>query len=81
MAGKYGARKLWNLKNEIAAVRHFEIYKKLNNSRTVRPIITKFGRELRLDTAQTSEVSETPFFKIYESRRRKTEIYYKKWIT
>ena len=52
------------MKFEIRNSRHFDIYKNLNNSRTVRPIITKFGRELRLDTVQTPEVSETPFFKI-----------------
>jgi len=59
----------------MATGRHFEIYKNLNNSRTVRPILTKFGTELRLDTAQTPEVSKPPFFKIQDGRRRKTEIY------
>ena len=36
----------------MAAGRHIEIYNKLNNSRAVSPIFTKFGSELRLDTAQ-----------------------------
>jgi len=40
---------------------HFEIYKNLNNSRTLRPILTKFGSELRLDTAQTPEMSNRHF--------------------
>ena len=32
----------------MAAGRHLEICKNLNNSRTVRPILTKFRKELRL---------------------------------
>ena len=47
----------------MAAGRHFEIYKNLNNFRTVRPILTKFGTDLRLDTAQTPEVSKSHFSK------------------
>jgi hypothetical protein len=35
----------------MAAGRHFEFHKNLNNFRTVCPILTKFGTELRLDTA------------------------------
>ena len=50
--------------------RHIEICKNLNNSRTVRPIYTKFGTELRHDTAETPEVSKPPFFKIQRCRRK-----------
>jgi hypothetical protein len=59
----------------MAAGRHLEIYKNMNNSRTVHPILTKFGTELHHDTAQTSEMSKPPFCKIQDGRRRKTEIY------
>ena len=55
-----------------AGGRHIEICKNLNDSRTVRPILTKFGTELRYDTAETPEVSKPPFFKIQDGRRRKT---------
>ena len=44
------------------AGRHFEIYKNFNNSRTVCPILTKFGMKLRLDTAQTPGMSNRHFF-------------------
>jgi len=33
----------------------------LNNFRTVDPILTQIGMELRLDTAQTPEVSKPPY--------------------
>ena len=56
----------------MAAGRHIEICKNLNNSRTVRPIFTKFGTELRHDTAETPEVSEPLVLKIQGGRRRKT---------
>jgi hypothetical protein len=56
----------------MAAGRHFGIYKNRNNSRTVRAIITKFGMELHLHTAQTPEVTKPPFFEIQDGRRRKT---------
>jgi len=59
----------------MAAGRHIEICKNLNNSRTVRPILTKFGTELHFGTAQAPEVSKPPFFKMQDGRRRKTEIY------
>jgi hypothetical protein len=59
----------------MAAGRHLEIYKNVNISRTVRPIVTKFGMELRPGTAHTPEVSKPPFLKIQDGRRRKTEIY------
>jgi hypothetical protein len=59
----------------MAAGRHLEIYKNTNNSRTVHRILTKFGMELRIDTAQTPEVSKAPFCEIQDGRRRKTEIY------
>ena len=62
----------------MAAGRHIEICKNMNNSRTVRPILTKFGTELRHDTAQTPyNGSKPPFFKTQDGRRRKTEIYKK----
>jgi hypothetical protein len=55
----------------MAADRHFEIYKKnFNNSLTVRPIFTKFGRELRLDAPETSEVPKPPFFKIQAADKK-----------
>ena len=41
---------------------NFEIYKNLNNSRTVRPILTKFGTQLRLVAAQTLEQSKNAIF-------------------
>jgi hypothetical protein len=47
----------------MAAFRHFEIYRNSNYSRTVRPILTKFGKEFRLDTAQTPKASKPPFSK------------------
>ena len=47
----------------MAAGRHFEIYKNLNNSQTVPPILTKFGMEQRLDTTQTPEVPNRNFSK------------------
>ena len=78
MAGKYGARKLWNLKNEIAALRHFEIYKNLNNFRNVCPIFTKFGTELHFETAQTLEGSNVAFFTIQDGHRTESKIY-QKW--
>jgi hypothetical protein len=59
----------------MAAGRHLEIYKNMNNSRTVRPILTKFDMELRLDIPETPEVSKPPFCEIQDGRRRKTEIY------
>ena len=58
----------------MAAVKN---YKNLNNSQTIGPIITKFGTDHRPDTDQTPEVSKTPFVKIQDGRRRKTEIYKK----
>ena len=61
----------------MAAGRHIEICTNLNNSRTIRPILTKFCTGLRNDTAQTPKVSKPPFFKIQDGRRRKTYIYYK----
>jgi hypothetical protein len=54
----------------MAAGRHFEIYKNLNNSQTVNPILAKFGMELRLDLAQTPDGSKPPFFKIQDGGRR-----------
>jgi hypothetical protein len=59
----------------MAAGRHIEICKNLNNSQTVSPILTKFGTELRIGTAQTQGMSKLPFLKIQDGRRRKTEIY------
>ena len=56
----------------MAADRHIEICRNLNNFRTIRPIPTKVGTELRHDTAQTPEVSKLPFFKIQDGRRLKT---------
>ena len=61
----------------MAAGRHIEIFKNLNDSRTVSPILTKFGTELRLDTALTPDGSKPPFSKIQDGRRRKTEIFLK----
>ena len=61
----------------MAAGRHIEICKNLNDSRTVSPILTKFGAELQLDTAQKPDESKPPFFKIKDGRRQKTEIYEK----
>ena len=56
----------------MAAGRHIEICKNLNNSQTVSPILTKFGTELHLGTStQTSDGSKPPFFKIQDGRRRK----------
>ena len=47
----------------MAAGRHFEIYKNLNNPQTVHRILTKFGMELRFGAAQTPEVSNRHFSK------------------
>jgi len=63
---------IFEKKNKMAAGRHFQIYKNLNNPQTVFPIHTKFSTELRHDTAQTPEVSNTPFFKIQDGPGRKT---------
>ena len=43
----------------MAAGRHFEIYEKLNNFRTVGLILTKFGAELRLDVRTDSVMLKT----------------------
>jgi len=59
----------------MAAGRHIEICKNLNNSRTFSPILTKFGTQIHIDTAQRPDLSKPPFFKIQDGRRRKTEIY------
>ena len=65
----------------MAAGRHLEIYKNMNNSWTVHPIlITKFGTELRPDTAQTQEVSKPPFCEIQDGRRQKGK-FTKNWMT
>jgi len=47
----------------MAVGHHIEICKKLNNSRTFRPILTKFGTELQIDTAQTPECQNRNFSK------------------
>ena len=52
------SQKCRNLYFNMAAGRHIEICKNLNNSRTVSPILTKFGTELHLDTAQRPDRSE-----------------------
>ena len=46
------------------AAPHLEINKSLNNFKTVRLILTKFGMELRLDAIQTVVGSKRLFFKI-----------------
>ena len=61
----------------MAAGRHIKMCTNMNNSRTVRPILTKFDTELRRDTAVTAhtpEVSKPSFFKMQDGRRRKSEI-------
>ena len=47
----------------MAAGRHIEVCKNLNNSRTVSPFLTKFGTELHLDTAQRPDESTRHFSK------------------
>ena len=47
----------------MAVGRHIEICKNLINSRTVSPILTKFGTELHIDTAQRPDESKPPFSK------------------
>ena len=58
----------------MAAGRHIEIYRNLNNSRTVHPIFTKFGMELRLHTLQTTEVSKLSKSKMAADEKRKFTI-------
>ena len=61
----------------MAAGRHIEICGNLNNSRTVSPILTKFGTDLRLDTAQIPDGSKRHFEKSKMAADGKTEIYLK----
>jgi len=64
----------------MAVGRHIEIYKNLNNSWTVCPILTKFGMELRLDTPETTEVSKPPFSKSKMAADEKLK-FTQNWIT
>jgi len=52
----------------MAAGRHLEICINFNTSRTVCPILTKFGMELRLDAPEIPDVPKPPFFKIQDGR-------------
>ena len=47
----------------MAVSRYIEICKNLNNSRTVSPILTTFGTELHIDTAQRPDLSNRHFSK------------------
>ena len=62
----------------MAAGRHIKMCKNVNYSRTVRPILTKFGTELHPDTAQRPDGSKPPFFKIQPAKKLK---FTKNWIT
>jgi hypothetical protein len=54
----------------MAAGRHFEFHKDLNNFRTVCPILVKFGTELHHDIAKKPEWSKMSFSKIQDGGRR-----------
>ena len=56
------AQKRYYSKSKMAAGEKLKFTKKLNNFRTVAPILAKFGMELQLDTAQTAEGSKRFFF-------------------
>ena len=55
-------------------------FQKLNNSRTVSPILTKFGTDLHLDTAQRQDVSNHNFSKSKMAADEKLK-FTKNWIT
>jgi hypothetical protein len=63
----------------VAVSHHFEIYKNLNNFQTLCPILTKFGMEVNLGTAQMSVWSKLLLFEIQDGGRLKK--LYKKHIT